>query len=105
MRAMVAGARAVLLPSFAEGFGMPVAEALAAGMPVILSDIDALREVGGDAPDYLDPLDGIGWRAAIEDYATPGSPRREAQVRRLADWRPCTWDRHMDIVLDLIDAL
>ena len=56
-----AGARAVLLPSFAEGFGMPVAEALAAGVPVIASDIAALREVGGDVPEYLDPIDGLGW--------------------------------------------
>jgi glycosyltransferase involved in cell wall biosynthesis len=102
---MVAGARAVLLPSFAEGFGMPVAEALVAGVPVIVSDIDALREVGGDAPDYIDPLDGLGWRAAIEDYCRPDSARRAAQVRRIADWRPCTWDRHIDIVLELIDAL
>ena len=105
MRAMIAGARAVLLPSFAEGFGMPVAEALAAGVPVIASDIAALREVGGEAPDYLDPLDGLGWRTAIEDYAAPDSLRRAAQLRRLADWRPCTWDRHIDIVLDLIDSL
>ncbi len=105
MRAMVAGARAVLLPSFAEGFGMPVAEALAAGVPVIVSDIAALREVGGDVPDYLDPLDGLGWRAAIEDYAEPEAPRRAAQIERLRRWRPCTWDRHIDIVLDLIDSL
>ena len=105
MRAMVAGARAVLLPSFAEGFGMPVAEALAAGTPAIVSAIDALREVGGEAPDYLDPLDGLGWRTAIEDYAAPDSLRRAAQLRRLAEWRPSTWDRHIDIVLDLIDGL
>ena len=105
MRAMVAGARAVLLPSFAEGFGMPVAEALAAGVPVIASDIAALREVGDGVPEFLDPLDGSGWRAAIEDYASPESPRRAAQIERLARWRPFTWDQHIDIVLDLIDAL
>lgn len=105
MRAMIAGTRAVLLPSFAEGFGMPVAEALAAGVPVIASAISALQEVGDGVPDHLDPLDGLGWRAAIEDYTDPASPRRAAQIDRLAHWRPFTWDRHIDIVLALIDSL
>lgn len=105
MRAMVAGARALLLPSFDEGFGMPVAEALALGTPAIVADIPALREVGRQVPDYLDPLDGPGWRAAIEDYAVPNSCRRAAQVGRLAAWRPSTWERHIDIALELIDSL
>jgi glycosyltransferase involved in cell wall biosynthesis len=105
MRAMVGGACALLLPSFDEGFGMPVAEALAAGTPVIVSDIAALREVGRQVPDYLDPLDGPGWRRVIEDYARPDSPCRAAQLTRLAGWRPCTWDQHMTIVLKLIDSL
>ena len=105
MRAMVSGARAVLLPSFAEGFGMPVTEAMAAGVPVLAADIPALREVGDGVPEFLDPLDGPGWQAAIEDYAATGSPRREAQLRRLDGWRPFTWDEHMTRVLSLIDAL
>jgi glycosyltransferase involved in cell wall biosynthesis len=105
MRAMVMGARALLLPSFDEGFGMPVAEALALGTPVIAADIPALREVGRQVPDYLDPLDGLGWRSAIEDYARPQSFRRGAQLARLQGWQPCTWDQHMAIALRLIDSL
>ena len=88
MRAMVAGARALLLPTFDEGFGMPVAEALAAGTPAIVADIPALREVGRQVPDYLDPLDGLGWRSAIEDYARADSFRRAAQMTRMEGWRP-----------------
>ena len=105
MHRLVGGARALLLPSFAEGFGMPVAEALAAGVPVIVSDLPALREVGGDAPDYLDPIDGPVWLRTIEDYAEPASARRAAQLARLQNWRAATWDDHFTAVLELIDAL
>ena len=102
---LLGGARAVLLPSFAEGYGMPVAEALAAGVPVICSDIEALREVGHDVPDYLDPLDGLGWLEMILDYTKPDSPRRAAQQDRMLSWSPVSWDRHIDIVLEVIEAL
>ncbi|MGB5085785.1 MAG: glycosyltransferase family 1 protein [Methylocystis silviterrae] len=84
LRSLLAGARALLMPSFAEGFGLPVAEALAAGTPVVASDIEAFREVGGEAIDYLDPLDGLGWLQAVRDYSTPKSPRRRAALARLS---------------------
>ena len=86
------GARALLLPSFAEGFGFPLIEALQLGVPALCSDIPALRETGGAVPEFLDPLDGPGWRRAILDYAAPESPRRAAQLARLAGWRPPRWD-------------
>src|SRR5262249_22987080 len=79
------GACAVLQPSFAEGFGFPLIEALALGVPALCSDIPALRETGGSVPEFLDPLDGPGWRAAVLDYIEPGSPRRVAQIERLRD--------------------
>src|SRR4029079_9804715 len=59
---LLKGARAMLLPSFAEGFGFPVVEALQLGIPALCSDIAALRETGGAVPEFLDPLDGPGWR-------------------------------------------
>jgi glycosyltransferase involved in cell wall biosynthesis len=95
---LLKGARAMLLPSFAEGFGFPVVEALQLGVPAICSDIPALRETGGEVPEFLDPLDGPGWRRAVIDYAAAGSPRREAQLARLAQWRPPSWMHHFAIV-------
>ncbi len=60
------GSRALLFPSLAEGWGLPLAEALAVGTPVIASDIPICREVGGEAPQYLSPEDAGAWQRAIE---------------------------------------
>jgi len=98
-------ARAVLVPSFVEGFGLPLAEALASEVPVICSDIAAFREVGGDVPDYVDPLDLLGWRDAIVDYSDPDSPRRTAQLRRLAHWQAPRWPDHFRIVERTLDEV
>ncbi|BAV65843.1 glycosyltransferase family 4 protein [Sphingobium cloacae] len=105
MQALTRHARAMLMPSFVEGFGMPVVEALTAGVPVICSDIVAHREVGGDAPDYLDPLDGMGWMRAIRAYGREGSPERAVQMERIATWSPPTWRDYFDIVEDILEEV
>jgi glycosyltransferase involved in cell wall biosynthesis len=53
--ALLRGASALVLPSFTEGFGIPVLEAQAAGTPVVCSDRGGLREAAGDAAIYIDP--------------------------------------------------
>ena len=55
----------VLQPSEAEGFGLPVAEALACGVPVIASDLEVLREVGGDSASYCPVGDVPAWSNTI----------------------------------------
>jgi glycosyltransferase involved in cell wall biosynthesis len=102
---LLRGSRALLMPSFAEGFGMPVTEALGAGVPVICSDLPALREAGGDVPDFLDPLDGHAWIRAVSDYAAAPSPRRIRQLERMGGWMPPTWEAHVDGLLDLIEEV
>ena len=102
---LLAGARALLLPSFAEGFGMPVTEALAARVPVICSDLPALREAGDRVAEYLDPLDGPAWMEAILDYAAARSGRRAAQFERLAGWTAPSWEAHLEAAIALVDQI
>lgn len=98
LQALLARATALLAPSVDEGFGLPVAEALAAGVPVIASDIPAHREVGGEGPEYLDPHDGSGWEAAILDFAAPSSPRLAAARVRAIRYKPPSWEAHFALV-------
>ncbi|MEA1619908.1 glycosyltransferase family 1 protein [Erythrobacter sp. T5W1-R] len=87
-------ARALLFPSLAEGFGMPLIEALAAGIPVIASDLAVFREIAGDVPELLSPQDEAAWRTTILDYASPTSALRERQMALLGTFAPPTWDQH-----------
>jgi glycosyltransferase involved in cell wall biosynthesis len=105
LRSLLAGARAALAPSFAEGFGLPVAEAVAAGVPVIASDIAVFHEIAADSLDYVDPLDGLGWRDRILDYCQPGSERRAQAVRRLAAFPRRDAESFFRIVDDFIAEL
>jgi glycosyltransferase involved in cell wall biosynthesis len=101
MTRLLGQARALLLPSFAEGFGLPVVEALAQGVPVLCSDLPALREAGGGVPDYLGVSDHAAWHRAVIEYLTD-SPPRQAQLARLAGWRAPSWEDHFTIVARLI---
>lgn len=87
-------ARALLFPSFVEGFGLPVLESLERGLPVIAADLPVYREFAGDLPEYLDPLDAASWQSAIAAYAVPGDRRRERRLQALAGFRGPTWAGH-----------
>ena len=82
LAALRPGAAAVLVPSRKEGFGLPVLEAMAAGVPVLASDTPALREVGGDAATYLPPDDPGAWADAISAAAGRGAEERAARAAR-----------------------
>jgi len=101
---LIAGARALLMPSFAEGFGLPVVEALQLGTPVIASDLRALREVSGGIPAFLDPIDGKGWEKAIREYIDDGADRRR-QLALMPGYQPPDWATHFARVEEWLDAL
>jgi glycosyltransferase involved in cell wall biosynthesis len=85
------GAEALLYTTLWEGFGLPVLEALALGCPVLTSDRPALREVGGDAPCYVDPESPDALRAGIAAVRRTG---RDAARRAtgLAQAARFSWD-------------
>ncbi len=101
-----------LLPSDAEGFGLPLVEAMACGTPAIASEIAALREVGSDAAVYCPPGDAPAWSATVdamlrERAADPArwARRRETAVRRASAF---SWSAYADrcaaIYRELADA-
>ena len=98
-------AQALLFPSYAEGYGMPLMEALRADVPVIASDLPVFREIAGNIPDYYDPLDSLGWMACIEAFSTPSNPLRTAQKLRRINFVPPTWAEHFQSVEDLMNRL
>jgi len=100
----IVGARALLMPSFAEGFGLPVAEALQIGTPVIASDLPVFREFAGDIPTYLDVLDGLGWMATIMGF-TGDSVERERQLRAMSGYRAPSWDSHFEVVDEWLNTI
>ncbi|MEY4983168.1 MAG: hypothetical protein RIR62_1434 [Pseudomonadota bacterium] len=67
--ALLAGARALLFPTRAEGYGLPPLEAAALGTPVVCSNLPVLREVLSEYPVYLDPSDSYAWLETISGLA------------------------------------
>ena len=74
----------VLLPSEREGFGLPVLEAMACGTPILASDIDALKEVGGGAIEYCAPEDVEAWTRSVLRLLAERQDRGAWETRRSA---------------------
>ena len=70
-------ATVLLCPSFYEGFCRPVAEAMAAGLPVVASAAGAIPEIAGGAASLHDPSDAAGMAARIADIADRPALRKE----------------------------
>jgi glycosyltransferase involved in cell wall biosynthesis len=91
---LMSKASALIVPSFYEGFGLPALEALAAGLPVVASDIPPLKEVCGDLATYFDPT---STEALAEALLAVSRVRREQECnigqRGRARAHDFSWER------------
>jgi len=99
LAALYRGAVVLLQPSEAEGFGLPIIEALACGTPVVASDIAALREAGGNAAAYAPVGDVEAFLAGLVAAVEGSSVVPERSVR-LAHAARFTWTNHAQVILD-----
>lgn len=98
-------AQAMVFPSFTEGYGMPVVEALVLGVPVIANNLPVFREFAGDIPEYLSVEQPDLWAKVITDYTAPSSSMRAAQMVRMKNFEAPTWSSHFSKVDSLLDEL
>jgi glycosyltransferase involved in cell wall biosynthesis len=92
----------MIYPSWYEGFGLPVLEALAAGVPVVASDIPALREVAGDAALYAPPSSIEALTQAIQTSLAADQQSTAARERRQHRAKQYSWNdagRKLAVVL------
>ncbi len=81
-----------IYPSFAEGFGMPVLEAMVSGVPVITSDTTSLPEVGGNAAQWIDPFSAPAMTQAMARLIAEAALRQQMIAAGLAQARRFDWD-------------
>lgn len=89
---LYAGARALVLPSWDEGFGLPALEAMSAGVPVVASNRGALPEVVGSGGTLLDPADPGAWAAALARLVTDDQWATAQAEAGLARARAFRWE-------------
>jgi glycosyltransferase involved in cell wall biosynthesis len=100
LESLYAQASCFVLPSFQEGFGLPVLEAMSRGVPVACSDTSSLPEVAGDAALYFDPCDEWEIAAQVRRLLSDRALAQELAARGRARCEQFTWRRTAELTLD-----
>jgi glycosyltransferase involved in cell wall biosynthesis len=103
-RALYEGARLLVLPSFDEGFGLPVLEAMTVGVPVVAANRGSLPEVAGGAGLLIDPEDPGDLAAAIDKVLTDDAFAAACASKGVARSRDFNWDTTAGLVCDVYRA-
>ena len=99
IRALMSASACLALVSFEEGFGFPVVEAMAAGLPVVCSRGSSLSEIAGSAAEFVDPLDIPGIADALESVLRSAQRARELRALGLERSRLFDWNRTAEMTL------
>jgi glycosyltransferase involved in cell wall biosynthesis len=105
LRALYAGASAFAYPSLYEGFGLPILEAMAAGAPVVTSNLSSLPEVAGDAALLVDPTDPTAIGAALTRLLHDPALAEDLRTRGRARAATFSWERTAAETLALLRGL
>lgn len=103
-RELYEGAKLLVQPSFEEGFGLPVLEAMTVGVPVVAANRGALPEVLGDAGPLIDAEDPAGFADAIDTIVNDPVAAISATSRGLERARLFSWQRTADDMIDAYNA-
>lgn len=98
-------AQVVFYPSLYEGFGLPVLEAMACGVPVVTSDIPALKEIGGDAAFFVDPTNIMDMRKGLKQVFEDIDIRRELIKKGLARVKYFGWEKTVEQTVGVYKSL
>lgn len=103
--ALMSGALAFVFPSLYEGFGFPVLEAMACGVPVVCSNASSLPEVAGDAALLVDPTDVEAWAQALHRVLTDASLRQRLIACGARQVTRFSWERCARQVREVLEAV
>lgn len=101
MPMLYACANVFVYPSLLESFGLPLLEAMSSGAPVITSEVPALREVGGNAAMFVDPLDTLSIATALHDMLHKRELRDKLIDAGKARARTFTWQKSAEKLMDV----
>jgi glycosyltransferase involved in cell wall biosynthesis len=97
--------KAALFPSFGEGWGLPIAEALSLGVPMICSDLPVHRESRQGLAEYLSPIDGNGWRDIIKKYTLYTTIESRRAHSQALNFRPIRWSDSSQNLINWINEI
>lgn len=99
------GAEIFVFPTYYEGFGLPVLEAMQCGCPVITSTTSSIPEVAGDAAIMVDPHDVDGLAAAMEALLQNGPARKKLSGKGLSRSKKFSWEKSTRMLIESLESL